>query len=129
MANHSKPAFLVLALVAAIFVTTQPAVADRPGLRHTVFMAGRVVESSTEGIHFCIGTSERAQVGQVLDVVRLTRDRRVPKLGVRVHREQVATVRIDAILDEHYARATIIDGQARKRDIVRLSRDSNATQH
>jgi hypothetical protein len=85
-------------------------------------MAGSVIESSAEGIYLCIGTAEGAAPGQVLDVVRVTRVRSGnPKQGVRFHREKVGKVKVDAIVDEHFAQATVVDGKVEKGDIVRLA--------
>jgi hypothetical protein len=58
----------------------------------------------------------------VLDVVRVTRVRSGnPKQGVRFHREKVGKVKVDAIVDEHFAQATVLDGKVEKGDIVRLA--------
>ena len=84
-------------------------------------MAGSVIEASAEGIYLCIGTAEGAKPGQVLNVVRVTRDRGNPKQGVRFHREKVGKVKVDAIVDEHFAQATVVDGKVEKGDIVRLA--------
>lgn len=129
MSTSCKSALTTLAFVAAMFVATQSASAASPGIRHTVFMAGNVIESSTEGIYLCIGKPEGAEVGQVLDVVRLVRNRSVnPKNGLRFTHKKVGTVRIEAIVDEHFAQATVIEGFAAKRDVVRLSEARIATQ-
>jgi hypothetical protein len=109
-------------LFAVLVAQGSLAAASNPGVRHSVFMAGSVIESSVDGVYLCIGTSEGAQVGQQLDVVRLTRDTGInPKQGARFKRQKVGTVRIDAIVDEHFAQATVISGQAEKGDIVRLA--------
>ena len=86
--------------------------AENPGIRHTVFMAGSVIEASAEGTYLCIGTTDGAEPGQVLDVVRMTRNRSGnPKQGVRFHRERVGKVRVDAIVDERFAQATVVNGR------------------
>ena len=122
MTKTSKLA-LVASLIAVSTLLAVPAArADDPGIRHTVFMAGSVIEASAEGIYLCIGTADGAEPGQVLDVVRVTRDRSVnPKQGVRFHREKVGKVKIDAIVEEHFAQATVLDGKVEKGDIVRLT--------
>lgn len=121
MTRNSKSAFVAF-LIAASTLLVVPAVrASEPGIRHTVFMAGRVIEASADGIYLCTGTADGAKPGQVLNVVRVTRDRRVnPKQGVHIYRERVGTVKIDAIVDEHFAQATVHDGKVEKGDLVRL---------
>ena len=121
MHKGSIPAVALLVLVVTLAAGTSPAAGSDPGMRHTVFMAGSVIEASAEGIYLCIGTPEGAAVGQQLDVVRLTRDKGGnPKQGARFKREKVGAVRIDAIVDEHFAQATLLSGGAERGDIVRL---------
>lgn len=117
----SRNTTLALVLALAGGAGTLWAVGNDPGLRHRVFMAGSVIESTATEIYLCIGTSEGAEVGQQLEVVRVTRDTSAnPKQGLRFKHRKVGTVRIDAIVDEHFAQATIVAGEAEKGDIVRL---------
>ena len=121
MTKISKLAIAASLLAVSTLLAASSARAESPGIRHTVFMAGSVIESSAEGIYLCIGTAEGAAPGQVLDVVRVTRVRSGnPKQGVRFHREKVGRVKVDAIVDEHFAQATVLDGKVEKGDIVRL---------
>lgn len=93
-------------------------------------MAGSVLESTETEIYLCIGTSEGAEVGQELDVVRVTRDTSTnPKHGLRFKHRKVGTVRIDAIVDEHFAKATVVGGEGEKGDIVRLSDSRDGEAH
>lgn len=121
MTRISKPLFAVVLFATASLVGASIASAAEPGIRHTVFMAGSVIESSAEGIYLCIGMANGAEPGQVLDVVRVTRDRGGnPKQGIRFQREKVGEVKVDAIVDEHFAQATVLEGNVEKGDIVRL---------
>lgn len=116
-----RNAILALVLTLAGGAVALSALGNDPGLRHRVFMAGSVIESTATEIYLCIGTSEGAKVGQQLDVVRVTRDTSAnPKQGLRFKHRKVGTVRIDAIVDEHFAQANIVAGEAEKGDIVRL---------
>ena len=121
MTTNSKFVFAAFLIAPSVLAVAPAARAENPGIRHTVFMAGSVIEASAEGIYLCIGTAEGAKPGQVLNVVRVTRDRGNPKQGVRFHREKVGKVRVDAIVDEHFAQATVVDGKVEKGDIVRLA--------
>ena len=121
MTKISKLAFAAALLAVSTLLAVSSARAESPGIRHTVFMAGSVIEASDEGIYLCIGTAEGAAPGQVLDVVRVTRVRSGnPKQGIRFHREKVGKVKVEAIVDEHFAQATVLDGKVEKGDIVRL---------
>ncbi len=122
MTRTSKFVFAAFLIAFSALAVTPAARAESPGIRHTVFMAGSVIEASAEGIYLCIGTADGAEPGQVLNVVRMTRNRSGnPKQGVRFHRERVGKVRVDAIVDEHFAQATVVDGKVEKGDIVRLA--------
>ena len=112
---------LALSLVAVFTTAAASASPGDPGIRHSVFMAGSVIEASAKEVNLCIGTPEGAQVGAQLDVVRVTRDPGVnPKQGARFRWEKVGTIRIDAIVDEHFARATVVSGRVKKGDIAQL---------
>lgn len=122
MFRISKPILMIVALLATFALGPGAAAAGEPGLRHRFFMAGSVIEASAESVYLCIGTAEGAKVGQVLEVVRIRRDRTVnAKHGVRFRRHDVATVKIESIVDEHFARASVVTGRAKKGDIVRLA--------
>ena len=109
---------LLFTLAAGLVVTAVPATSAEPGLRHTFFMAGSIIESSADGVYICIGSPDGARVGQTLEVVRITRTHG-PKQSIRFKREKVGTVRVDAIVDEHFAQATVTSGRAKKGDVVR----------
>ena len=122
MTRTSKFVFAAFLITLSAFAVGPAAGAENPGIRHKVFMAGSILEASAEGIYLCIGTADGATPGQVLDVVRVTRDRGSnPKQGIRFHREKVGEIKVDAIVDEHFAQATVLDGKVEKGDIVRLA--------
>lgn len=120
---------LLFAFALAFAAGASQAAGNDPGLRHTYFMAGSVIESSGQSVYLCIGSPDGAKVGETLDVIRVTRDHTVnPKQGnERFQHAKVGTVRIDAIVDEHYAKATAITGVAEKGDIVQLSETAAGT--
>lgn len=121
MTRNSKSVFAASVLAASTLLVVPAAPAGEPGIRHTVFMAGRVIEASADAIYLCIGTADGARPGQVLDVVRVTRDSRAnARQGVRIHREKVGTVKVDAVVDEHFAQAMVLDGEVAAGDIVGL---------
>ncbi|MBD8524412.1 hypothetical protein [Pseudomarimonas arenosa] len=95
--------------------------AETPSMRHTHFMRGQVVEAQDQSLVICIGSADGASIGQQLDVVQHRRVRTGPKGMGRFEREVVGKVRIDAIVDEHYAEATVISGTAGKNDSVELA--------
>lgn len=91
------------------------------GIGHTLFMRGSVVDMTNGVATLCVGRADGAAPGQVLDVVRVTA---VPGAkGLQTfRRDKVGKVRIDAVVDEHFARASVAEGKVGKHDIVELRR-------
>ncbi len=108
-------------LFASLLAAACASAADSPSLRHTFFMRGHIVEMQDAALVVCIGQADGASVGQTLDVVRHRRVATGPKGMGRFKREVVGQVRIDAIVDEHYAEATLVSGEAGQRDSVELN--------
>lgn len=94
--------------------------ASEPGIYHRYFMKGSIVEASEAGIYLCIGTHDGATAGQELDVFHVSHVSAGPKGAIKLKREKVGRVRIDEVVDEHFATATVIEGKAEKGDIVEL---------
>jgi hypothetical protein len=110
---------IATAILAAPLVATRPATAS-PGIGHTFFMRGSVVDMTGGHIVICIGRVDGAATGQVLKVYRNV-SAPGPR-GVGFRREEIGTVRIDAVLNEHYASASSLAGGVKVNDIVELER-------
>ena len=114
-----------LAPVALLFLLAGfGAHAGEPSLHHTLIMRGQILEVASDGIVLCVGERDGAKVGQVLDVLRHVRVQGgAPKqVGSRFRREQVGRVEIQALFDEHYARAAVVEGNPVVHDVVELER-------
>ena len=85
---------------------------------HGFVMKGSIVEASDSDVYLCIGSKDGASVGQELDVYKIIR---VTKARQTFRREHTGKVKIIEIIDEHFAKATVISGKAEKDDIVELS--------
>lgn len=119
----------VRALGTVLVVLTATACAATPGepsFRHRALMKGSITAIEDGQAYLCIGTRDGAAPGQVLDVVRVLRagplGQKSP--GVRFKREHVGKVEIVEVVDEHFARAERVEGQAREGDIVELESPS-----
>jgi hypothetical protein len=112
--------FLLLALTLASAGTAFAS--DAPSIGHRAFMRGQILESGPEGVVICIGRSDGAAVGQELDVVRHRRVTTGPKGMGQFQRTTVGKVRIEAIVDDHYAEAIVTSGEANVADSVELQR-------
>lgn len=105
-------------LLLASLVTTG-ACASIQRLYHGYVMQGQIVDKTDNEVVLCIGTKEGAGVGQELTVYEV---RNVPIEGnpkaVRYQRIPVGRIRITEIIDDHFARARIVEGRADKYHIA-----------
>ena len=117
---NSKRMWMVVFLAMAVAVVGATP-SDAASTYHKYFMKGSIVEASDEGIYLCIGSEDGAKAGQVLDVVRISRNTSgAPKGGARFKREHVGKVEILEVVDEHFARAKKVSGEANVADMVEL---------
>ena len=86
---------------------------------HGYLMKGSIIEASGSEVYLCIGSRDGASVGQELDVYRIPETKPEALHFTRVY---TGKVRITEIIDEHFAKATVISGKAEKNDIVELTR-------
>ncbi len=111
--------FFAVALVGALAARADET--KDPGFSHRVMMKGSIVYAGEEGVILCIGTNDGASVGQELDVMRIKSEPGgSPKAAPRFSRAKVGKVRIQEIVDEHFAKAKVIEGEAAANDIVEL---------
>lgn len=119
-----KQVAAIVGVVALLFSLAPVAAGAEESVYHKYVMKGAIIESSSAGVYLCIGTADGAQVGEVLAVVHVKRVARGGKgQAPKFEREAVGTIRIDKIVDEHYARATVLTGKVRKHDIVELTEE------
>ncbi|MBX9728407.1 MAG: hypothetical protein K2X31_05825 [Sphingopyxis sp.] len=106
-----------MALVATAPLATGAAA---QGIQHTFLMRGQIVDASQDSLVVCIGRADGAEPGQVLDVIRISSD---PGPRARTFRRTpVGQVRIEHIVDDHFAHAVLVSGQAERHDLVELRR-------
>lgn len=112
---------LGISMLLALAAATTPAGAR--GVWHGYIMRGQIVELEGGVVTLCVGRADGAKPGQVLNVVRYTRMGGASKGGPpTLRRDDVGAVRIDAVVDDHFAQATVVSGRAAKQDMVELSR-------
>jgi hypothetical protein len=110
-----------LVVILAIAVAFVPALAAETSGYHKHLMKGSILSIQDHGVYLCIGTERGATAGQVLDVVKITRVRvGSPKAAPRYERRLIGKVRIDALVNGHFARATVVEGEAVQGSIVLL---------
>lgn len=109
-------AFLAFAVPAAV----SPAAAQ--GMQHSLLMRGHIVDITDGVITLCIGSADGAAPGQVLDVARVVPASPAPKSVPTFARRDIGHLRIESIVDEHFARASVVNGAPQVHDIVELRR-------
>ena len=89
------------------------------GIGHTFIMRGTVVDMTRGVVTVCIGRADGAQVGQTLSVVRVSS---IGAAGrpLSFRRQDVGSLTISRIVDDHFARAAIVSGRIAKNDLVEL---------
>jgi hypothetical protein len=116
-----KNLFAPLLIGAALFSAT-PVLAQGTG--HTWIMRGQVIAVEPNDLVICIGKSDGAQPGQVLDVYRAEYHPHNPKANMPAYkRVKVGTVTIREVIDDHFARAQVTEGKIAKHDIVELRKN------
>jgi hypothetical protein len=115
-----KSNFVVMSLsIVALFIMTSCASVEKAG--HSYVMRGNILESTSEGVYLCIGSADGATVGQELNVYKFTK---IPGSGKQIssnfRRQETGTVKITEIVDEHYAKAKVLTGEAKENSIVEL---------
>ena len=90
---------------------------------HSYVMQGQVLSMDGNTLNVCVGERDGAAVGQVLDVVRHVPRMSSPKATTPSYRrEDVGTVRVVSLFDEHYATAVVVSGQPQVNDTVEFER-------
>lgn len=87
-------------------------------LYHRFVMKGSIIEASNSDVYLCIGSNDGASVGQELRVYKIIQRQSKTKPFQRV---LTGRVKITEIMDEHFAKATIMSGTAGIDDIVELT--------
>lgn len=114
-----KAKFIFITLGIIVFFITSCATLETA--RHKYIMRGQILEVSADGVYLCIGSADGAEVGQELKVYRFVR---LPPMKTipNYKREDTGTVKITEVVDEHFAIAKILTGEARENYIVELHR-------
>ena len=98
--------------------------ANLDSARHEYIMRGQILEVSDNEAYLCIGRKDGAEVGQEYTVYNfrktLLRNEKSPQFTYI--KEKTGTVKLIEIVDEHFAKAKILTGEAKVNDVVELSR-------
>ena len=90
---------------------------------HKYLMKGQILEVDKQEAYLCIGSAEGAKAGQKFSVFRYVKARgSVEKQSLPGYkRELVGAVKITEVVDEHFAKAIILDGDIKINDVAELN--------
>lgn len=89
--------------------------------QHKYFMKGHILEVSGDTAYLCIGTEDGARVGQEATVYRFTPTLAQPgKWTGSSDRHLAGKVKITEIVDGHYAKAKVLNGNVKPHDLATL---------
>ena len=112
---------LIKLSVIVVLLSAITACANTP-FYHKNFMRGQIVSVSNESAVVCIGSYKDSLVGQTLNVYQIEFDAGTQEGYDGFRRELIGAVKINSIINEHFARATITSGTVAKNNMVELSR-------
>jgi hypothetical protein len=91
--------------------------------RHEHIMKGQILEVTDNSAYLCIGSKDGAEVGDQFVVYKFTRgvnpDSKYTSQPY-YKRDQVGKIKITEIIDEHMARAKILEGEVKPHYFVEL---------
>lgn len=89
---------------------------------HENFMRGQVVGIDNNEAVVCIGSKDGALVGQTLQVYRYVWEGAEDDGDDDYRVEYVGVVEIKSVVNEHFAKTTVAEGDVRKHDIVEFKK-------
>lgn len=89
-------------------------------VHHKYLMRGSIVGKKDNRVSLCIGTKDGAKKDQVLSVYRIESVGNPSKQPFAHRKVIVGKVKIEKIVDEHFAVASVVSGTAEVNQIVEL---------
>lgn len=85
-------------------------------------MRGQVITASLDDIVICVGLDDEAQLGQQLTAYRFFETSNIGEGDEKFERRNIGKVRIEKIINDHYAKVNVIEGNVKKHDMVQLNK-------
>ncbi len=92
-------------------------------IQHEYFYKGQVIGIDDGEIVLCIGRRDGAEKGQELSVYRYIYEGSITEGEDAYGRAYIGQIRINEIVDTHFARAKIISGEIKRHDVAELMRE------
>lgn len=114
---------LPLTAVLTAIVLSSAACSTLGGAGHQYLMRGQVVEANGNEVVLCVGSRDGAKVSQELTAYKMVSSNiGGPKNPTRWEKVSVGTVRIEQVVDEHFAQAKVTSGNVQVNNMVELKR-------
>ncbi|MFT6246887.1 MAG: major membrane immunogen (membrane-anchored lipoprotein) [Cognaticolwellia sp.] len=108
-----------IALLAFAIVLTGCANSD---FSHNYLMRGQVVSVKPDNVVVCVGLEDGAKVGQVLNTYRFIMNDDNDEGADFFMQVENGQIRIEEIIDEHFAKVSVLKGDVKKNDMVQLNK-------
>lgn len=89
---------------------------------HENIMRGQVVGIDSDEVVVCIGSKDGAEPGQELQVYRYVWEGAVEEGDDDYRVDYVGVVEINSVVNDHFARARVSNGDVRKNDMVEFKK-------
>ncbi|MBL4909640.1 MAG: hypothetical protein JKX78_06385 [Alteromonadaceae bacterium] len=91
-------------------------------LSHEYLMKGQVVSTTNNNVVVCIGSADGATVGQKLDAYRFVTGENSEEGANYFKKIRIGHVKISKIINKHFARVTVLDGDVQTNDMLELKK-------
>jgi hypothetical protein len=88
---------------------------------HNYLMKGQVISVSDDNIYVCVGLDDGAKVGQILETYRFVMNDNNDEGDDFFLKQETGQIIIDELVDKHFAKVTVLEGEVKKHDIVLLN--------
>jgi hypothetical protein len=89
---------------------------------HNYLMKGQVISVSDDNIYVCVGLDDGAKVGQILETYRFVMNDNNDEGDDFFLKQETGQIIIDELVDKHFAKVTVLEGEVKKHDMVLLSK-------
>lgn len=87
---------------------------------HEYVMSGTVVAVQGSKVVVCVGNEDGAKPGMVLDVFAIEYTGTIMEGTDSYSKKRVGEIRIDSIINEHFARGSIVEGHIEPNNVAEL---------
>ena len=89
---------------------------------HKNFMKGQIISVDDNNIYVCVGVEDGAKVGQIFEAYRYILNDDNDEGAEFFHKQETGHIRIEELVDGHFAKVSVLEGEVQKNDIVLLNK-------